>query len=92
MYSAVRDIARELGKEVAARVHILVCDMISLAAVDAIAHRFRKTGKPLHLLVLNAGEQAVKKCEDTPIKNPWLEVIALTPFVDTGLDCFSGLC
>lgn len=57
--SAVSDISRELGKEAAGRVHIMVCDMISLAAVDAIAHRFRKTGKQLHLLVLNAGEQAV---------------------------------
>ncbi|MEW5305479.1 MAG: hypothetical protein WDW38_010123 [Sanguina aurantia] len=52
---AVGDIDRELGKEAAGRVHILVCDMISLAAVDAIAHRFRKTGKQLHLLALNAG-------------------------------------
>lgn len=56
MCSAVADIAKDLGKEVAGRVHIMVCNMASLAAVDALAQQFIDTGKPLHVLALNAGE------------------------------------
>ena len=38
-----------------AKVTVMACDLSSLASVRSFAQEFRKTGKPSHVLICNAG-------------------------------------
>jgi hypothetical protein len=49
------DFGREMGRDVAARYDILPCDLAELASVRGLASALLASGRPIDLLLLNAG-------------------------------------
>jgi NAD(P)-dependent dehydrogenase (short-subunit alcohol dehydrogenase family) len=53
--AVVDDFAREMGRDVAARCDVLPCDLADLASVRGLASALVASGRPIDLLLLNAG-------------------------------------